>query len=80
MVFFYGVEQEGVYGAGILIKLSPYFEVKGWIKDGRGTNSIAELLALWGILFMAKHCRITDVLIVGDSKVMISWDLGVANL
>ena len=41
MGYFDGAEQEGIYRDGIFYKLNPYFVVKGWMKVGRGTNSIA---------------------------------------
>ena len=41
------------------------------------TLGLAELLALWSILYLTKACRIEDVLIVGDSQVIIGWEKGV---
>ena len=80
MGFVYGVKQEGVCGVGMLLKINSKFEFKCYMRAGRGTNSRAELLALWGILFIAKKWMIKDNLIVADSQVMISWAMGVENL
>ena len=49
------------------------------MKAGRGTNSITQLLALWGFLYLSKACRFEKFLIVGDSQVIIGWAIGEPN-
>ena len=39
-----------------------------------GTNSKGELLALWIILFLARHLNLDDICIYGDSKVFVDWE------
>ena len=39
----------------------------------KGTNTKVELLALWGLLYLAKKMNILDITILGDSKVIIEW-------
>ena len=53
--------------AGFVLKLNAQVVIKGWMKAGRGTNSKAELLSLWGILYLAKTFRVDNIFIVGDS-------------
>ena len=46
---------------------------------GRGSNSKAKLLALWGILYLSQVWEVEEVLIVGDSQVIVGWANGVSH-
>jgi ribonuclease HI len=43
------------------------------INDGRGTNTKAELLGAWTTLTLAKHLNLTNLHLMGDSKLVIEW-------
>ena len=47
---------------------------------GPRSNTKAELLALWGLLYFAKTKNITRVKIFGDSKVIVDWAKGLHDL
>ena len=55
----------------IRLSQSLYYILKFSI--GLGTNTKAELLALWGLLFFAKEKEISLNMIFGDSKAIIDW-------
>ena len=48
--FFDGVALEGVCGDGFVILFEKDRYIKGWLKAGVGTNSIAELIGIWSPL------------------------------
>lgn len=71
--FFDGTKQKRCCGAGMVILLDTHHYFRLRMGVGRGTNSRAELLALWGLLFFVKtHCLILQQ-ILGDSRVIIDW-------
>ena len=47
---------------------------------GGGTNTKAELLSLWGLLYFSKNKDLLDIKILGDSKVIIEWEKYVYSL
>ena len=51
---FYGVEQHGICGAGMVIYLRWNHMFKLWMGVGSGTNTREKLLALWGSLWFSK--------------------------
>ena len=46
LVYFDGAPTNGVCGAGFIIKLDNVKVIKGWLKAGRGTNTLVEILGL----------------------------------
>ena len=71
--FFDGAQQDGLCGAGMVIRIRNNLSYRLWMGVGKGTNTKAELLALWGLLYFAKKMNILDITILGDSKVIIEW-------
>jgi len=65
-------------GAGGIIKLNDHIVYKLTLNCGGGTNTRAELLGAWAILTLAQRLSITDIHIMGDSKIVIDWlnDIG----
>ena len=53
--FFYGVEQNGICGAGMVIYLHPNHKFQLRMGVGLGTSTKAELVALWGLLWFSKQ-------------------------
>ena len=47
---------------------------------GPGSNTKAELLALWGLLYFAKIKEILPVTVFGDSEVIMDWARGSHDL
>ena len=52
--FFDGVEHAGNCGTGMILRIDDSYSFKLRMGVGSGTNTFAELLALWGILWFAK--------------------------
>ena len=80
--YFDGASQDGGYrcGAGAFL-ISPIlgkYSVK-W-NCGFGTNTRAELLALWSILHLANSMGIDAIQIVGDSRIIVDWFRGSLHL
>ena len=44
-----------------------------WLGMGAGTNTKAELVALWALLRLARELNIDHISILGDSMAIIGW-------
>ena len=77
---FYGLEQKGMCGGGIYLKINASHYYKNWLGCGIGTNTKVELLPLWGSLNFASKIGIVSIQIFGDSKVIVEWDKGFYGL
>ena len=53
--YFAGVELHGSCGAGMVIQLEVNHSYLLCMNADKGTNTRAELLALWGLLFFARN-------------------------
>jgi ribonuclease HI len=60
-------------GAGGVIKINDHTVYKWTLNCGRGTNTRAELMGVWASLTLASRLSITDILVLGDSKIVIDW-------
>lgn len=80
MGLFDGAANDGQCGVGVVLKTTSSHCYRGHLKVGLGTNIKTELLALWGLLNMSLHCGIISLFIFGDSKVIVDWFNGEANL
>jgi ribonuclease HI len=40
---------------------------------GKGTNTKVEIIALWGLLWLARKLKLDNLQVLGDSKVITSW-------
>ena len=80
MGFFVGASPDGVCGAGLVIKLDNHKMSKGRLKAGIGTNTRAEVIGLWSLLFCAKFWGLKHLQVLGDSQVIINWALGKAQM
>ena len=73
--YFDGASQDGGYrcvaGALLISPILGNYSVK-W-NCGFGTNTRAELLALWSILHLANSMGIDAIQIVGDSRIIVDW-------
>lgn len=71
--FFDGVEQCGRCRAGglFVISNSDYYELS--LGCGMGSNTRAELLALWCLLHFMCPFHLSNVQIYGDSSIIIGW-------
>lgn len=78
--FFDGASQMGSCGCGLYIKLSSSHVIYGWFGGGEGTNTRVELLAYWGLLFMASLRKVYSLHVCGDSKAVVDWVLGKDSL
>jgi ribonuclease HI len=80
--FFDGASQDrgDKCGAGAVLKCPVLGTYIIKMNCGSGTNTRAELLALWCILFFACYKKVTRLQLVGDSKVIIDWFTNENNL
>ena len=78
--FFGGPVVGGVCGVGIVLKLSSHHFFRAQLATGVGSNIKVELLSLWGLLSFAKRCHIVDLMVAGDSKVVLDWFDGKSHL
>jgi len=78
--FFDGVVVNDICGVGIFVKLSFVHSYKVDFAGGKGNNMKAEILGLWGLLFLAQRLSISNLMVVGDSKVTINWINDFSNL
>lgn len=78
--FFYGAAAKGKGGVGVFLGISNArsFHIK--LGCGLSTNTSAELLALWTLLYWAKVLGLLFLHIFGDSSVIINWAIGKAAL
>jgi hypothetical protein len=53
------------------LKFNTQHFFKAHFDVGVGTKTKAELLGLWGLLSIANGCHIQDLMVVGDSRVVI---------
>jgi ribonuclease HI len=80
--FFDGASQERgeICGAGAVLKCPVLGTFRIKMNCGSGSNTKAELLALWCILYFAHFKKVTRLQLVGDSKVIIDWFTNANNL
>eukprot|EP00253_Pinus_taeda_P024795 PITA_24795 len=74
--YFDGVEQLGSCGCGAIIMVNENIQFSAHRNGGKGTNSKAEAMALAGLLKLCIFLNIQDVLVFGDSKVMVDFVSG----
>lgn len=73
--FFDGAEKNGSCGARMVIQLEENHTFLLRMDVGKGTNTRAKLLALWGLLYFSRYHEISMSLVLGDSKVIVDWAL-----
>lgn len=78
--YFDGAQKDLMCGAGMVIHIKRGHSLRLWIRAGHGTNTQAELLALWDLLWCANPRGIQFLQVVGDSSVIINWILGISDL
>lgn len=67
-------------GAGGKITLNTHTSYRWTLNCGTGSNMKAELLGTWASLNLARRLHIVDLLLLGDSKVIVDWLNGQADL
>ena len=72
--YFDGAAQLGLGGAGLVIFISETHYLTFSVGVGLGTNTRAELLALWSVLKVSNMMGVPLNQIFGDSMVIISWE------
>lgn len=68
-----GNSQQRRCSCGAFIVLEPGCYYHFWQEGGQGTNSRAEIIALWGVLLFAKWLRLEQLRVHGDAKSIIDW-------
>jgi ribonuclease HI len=67
-------QQNGLQsGVGGVIKINEHSTYKWTLNCGQGTNTRDELLGVWASLTLASQLSITDLVVHGDSKIVIDW-------
>ena len=68
---FDGAEQGGYCGGGGTLTVASNHVFHFWLGMGSGTNTKAELVALWALLRLARERNIVNISILGDSMAII---------
>jgi ribonuclease HI len=81
VAWFDGAAQQGgsLCGAGGKIVINSYTCYRWTLNCGTGTNMKAELLGAWASLILASRLHISELLLLGDSKVTIDWLNGLVD-
>jgi ribonuclease HI len=74
-VWFDGAAQQNgkLSGVGGVIKINEQTEYRWTLNCGSGTNSKAELMGAWATLILASRLSVSDIHVLGDSKIVIDW-------
>ena len=72
-IFFGGASAGVNTGCGVWTKLSSSERIHIYRNGGPGSNNKAEIMALWGGLWLASDLSIQNANIYGDLKVVIGW-------
>lgn len=76
IAFFDGAEQNDICGVGMVLKLSSILSYRLNMGARRGSDSRAELLALWGLLYFVIKINCLSITIYGDSGFIPNWASG----
>jgi ribonuclease HI len=81
VAWFDGAAQQSgsLCGAGGKIVLNSHTCFRWTLNCGNGTNMKAELLGAWASLILASRLHINELLLLGDSKIIIDWLNGHAD-
>ena len=60
-------------GVGVVLKHTNGTEYRMSLGCETGTNTKGELLALWSLIFYANEKHLSQLHVVGDSKLIIGW-------
>jgi ribonuclease HI len=66
-------QKEEKCGAGGKIVINNSISYSWTLNCGKGTNTKAELLGAWASLTLASRLSIPDLLLLGDSRIVIDW-------
>jgi len=80
VAYFDGAAQGPLGGVGVRIILSPQHLVDLWMGIDACTNNFSEIVALWTCLYWTKRMDIHDIRVFGDSRVVIDWINGKADI
>jgi ribonuclease HI len=69
-----------LYGAGGMLHISTRSSFRWTLNCGQGTNTKAELTGAWATLTLARRLNLLDLVVLGDSRIVIDWLNGKANL
>ena len=78
--FFDGAAANGYGGAGFCLFLSESHSYEFALGASSCTNTKAELISLWALLYVTLLMGIPKLNIFGDSHVIISWATGTSAL
>ena len=70
--FFHGATTLKIDGASILLGINPIHSFKIKLGCGNNTNTRAELLALWVLLYFVDGIGIPSLHVYGDSSIVIN--------
>ena len=71
--FFDGAAARGECGVGIVLRMNGSHYYKLFLAIGPSNNIKDELLGLWGLLSFASYLYISEIMVAGDSKIVIDW-------
>ena len=73
---FDGAVLNGSCGIGLVINIGKDKVYKGWLKAMKDSNTRAEVVELWSLLFCEKYWGVHSLQFLGDSQVIINWANG----
>jgi len=74
--FFDGAAVDGMGGCGFILHINKEHFYRGWTGLLMCTNNLAEITAVWTLLFWANKLDTKDLRVYGDSLLVINWLLG----
>lgn len=74
--YFDSAEQFGMCGASAVLKLNHSHSFHLYVRVGMGTNTRAELLALWTLLWFTNRMQVHSLHVFGDSMSIVDWAAG----
>lgn len=77
--YFDGAEQQGICGCGAWSKLDHKEQYHIFWNGGPDTNTKAEILALWSLLWVAYNLQLKTLHMYGDAKSVIDGVNGLSN-
>jgi len=74
--FFDGAAVDGMGGCGFILYINKEHFYRGWTGLLACTNNLAEITAVWSLLYWANKLNLKELRVCGDSLLVINWLLG----
>jgi len=78
--FFDGAAASGRGGSGFVLFINQDHFYRGWTGILECSNNLAELFAVWSLLYWAHHLKLSCFRVFGDSLLVINWLIGKSSI